>query len=93
MSLEASQVLVSGVRGQGFCPPLFADAITVVNQHIVGEKHLKLYLEKQRKRFDAIFFGQTDFLPEQIQAVYQLQANSYNGLQSVQLQLLNASTA
>ena len=89
MSLEAAQLLACSVWGQGFAPPLFADAFSVVNQRIVGEKHLKLHLEKDKKRFDAIFFGQTEFLPEQIQAVYQLQANTYNGLQSVQLQLLN----
>ncbi len=89
MSLEAAQLLASSVWGQGFAPPLFADAFAVVSQRIVGEKHLKLYLEKDKKRFDAIFFGQTEFLPEQIQAVYQLQTNTYNGLQSLQLQLLN----
>ncbi len=89
MSLEAAQLLAGSVWGQGFAPPLFADAFSVVNQKIVGEKHLKLYLEKDKKRFDAIFFGQTEFLPEQIQAVYQLQTNTYNGLQSLQLQLLN----
>jgi single-stranded-DNA-specific exonuclease len=93
MSLEASQILASSVWGQGFAPPLFADAFSVVNQRIVGEKHLKLYLEKQGRRFDAIFFGQTEFLPEQIQAVYQLQTNTYNGLQTVQLQVLNAVPA
>lgn len=93
MSLEAAQLLASSVWGQGFAPPLFADAFTVVNQRIVGEKHLKLYLEKDKKRFDAIFFGQTDFLPEQIQVVYQLQTNAYNGLQSLQLQVINASPA
>ncbi len=93
MSLEAAQILASGVWGQGFPPPLFADAFTVVNQRIVGEKHLKLYLEQRGKRFDAIFFGQTEFLPEQINAVYQLQTNTYNGLQTLQLQLLNVSTA
>ena len=92
MSLEAAQLLACSVWGQGFAPPLFADAFSVVNQRIVGEKHLKLYLEKDKKRFDAIFFGQTEFLPEQIQAVYQLQTNTYNGLQSVQLQLLNVQS-
>ena len=92
MSLEAAQILASSVWGQGFAPPLFCDAFSVVNQRIVGEKHLKLYLEKDKKRFDAIFFGQTEFLPEQIQAVYQLQTNTYNGLQSVQLQMLNVKT-
>ena len=89
MNLQTAQMLAMQVWGQGFAPPLFADTFTVVNQRIVGEKHLKLYLGKQGKRFDAIFFGQTEFLPEQIQAVYQLQTNTYNGLQSVQLQLLN----
>jgi len=93
MSLEASQILASSVWGQGFALPLFADAFSVVNQRIVGEKHLKLYLEKDKKRFDAIFFGQTAFLPEQIQAVYQLQTNAYNGLQALQLQLVHVASA
>ncbi len=93
MSLQATQLLASSIWGQGFAPPCFADAFSVVNQRIVGEKHLKLYLEKDKKRFDAIFFGQTAFLPEQIQAVYQLQTNTYNGLQSVQLQLVHVAPA
>ena len=87
-SLEAAQILASSVWGQGFAPPIFCDEFAVINQRVVGEKHLKLYLEKQGRRFDAIFFGQTAFLPEQIQAVYQLQVNIYNDLQSVQLQIM-----
>jgi single-stranded-DNA-specific exonuclease len=93
MSLEAAQILASSVWGQGFAPPVFCDDFVVVNQRIVGEKHLKLYLEKDKKRFDAIFFGQTAFLPEQIQAVYQLQTNAYNGLQTLQLQLVHVASA
>ena len=94
MNLQTAQMLATQVWGQGFAPPLFYDDFKVINQRVVGEKHLKLVLEKEslekdKKRFDAIFFGQTAFLPEQIQAVYQLQTNSYNGLQSLQLQLLN----
>ena len=87
MSLEAAQLLASSVWGQGFAPPLFYDAFSVVNQRIVGEKHLKLYLEKQGKRFDAIFFGQTEFLAEQINVAYALDVNVYNGLSVVQLQI------
>ena len=90
MNLMTAQMLALQVWGQGFAPPLFYDDFKVINQKVVGEKHLKLYLEKQGKRFDAIFFGQTAFLPEQIQAVYQLQTNTYNGLQSVQLQIFSA---
>ena len=94
MNLQTAQMLAMQVWGQGFAPPLFYDDFKVINQRVVGEKHLKLVLEKEslekdKKRFDAIFFGQTEFLPEQIQAVYQLQTNTYNGLQSVQLQIFN----
>lgn len=90
MTLESAQVLSGQVWGQGFVPPLFNDTFSVINQRILGSKHLKLLLEKQGKRFDAIFFGQAEALPEQINAVYQLQVNTYNGVQSVQLQLLHA---
>ncbi len=89
MTLETAKEISMQVWGQGFAQPTFSDAFFVINQRLVGEKHLKLYLEKQGKRFDAIFFGQTEFLADQVNAVYQLQANNYNGLQTVQLQLIN----
>src|SRR5450830_1353511 len=75
------------VWGQGFPQPMFQDEFKVLEQRIVGEKHLKLTLAKNRQRFDAIFFQQQDFLPDYISAVYQLQTNQYNGKQSVQLAL------
>lgn len=90
MTLDTAQTLASKVWGQGFAPPLFTDVFSVINQRIVGEKHLKLLLEKQGKRFDAIYFGHVDDLPNQIEAVYQLQVNTYNNVQTVQLQLLHA---
>ncbi|MGJ8620899.1 MAG: single-stranded-DNA-specific exonuclease RecJ [Methylophilaceae bacterium] len=89
MDLQTAQTLSAQVWGQGFSSPLFNDRFTVVNQRIVGTKHLKLLLEKQGKRFDAIYFGQTNLLSSEIEAVYQLQMNDYNGVQSVQLQLLH----
>jgi single-stranded-DNA-specific exonuclease len=87
MSLQAALVLASSVWGQGFSQPLFNDTFKVINQRIVGEKHLKLLLEKDRKRFDAIYFNCTDNLSETINAVYALEANEYKGLQSLQLQI------
>jgi single-stranded-DNA-specific exonuclease len=36
---------------------------------------------------DAIYFNHPDFLSGSIQAAYQLQTNSYNGAQKVQLNL------
>ena len=73
--------------GQGFNQPLFYDAFQVVNQRIVGEKHLKLTLEIDQKRFDAIYFNHQENLPQQIMAAYVLEANEYKGLQTLQLQL------
>lgn len=85
MGLETARVLASGVWGQGFPQPLFCDTFHVVQQRIVGEKHSKLLLEKDRKRFDAIYFNCVDDLPENISIVYALETNEYKGLQSVQL--------
>jgi single-stranded-DNA-specific exonuclease len=87
MSLQAALVLASSVWGQGFPQPLFNDDFKVINQRIVGEKHLKLLLEKDCKRFDAIYFNYADELPENISAVYALDANEYKGLQTLQLQI------
>ncbi|MDP1657807.1 MAG: single-stranded-DNA-specific exonuclease RecJ [Methylotenera sp.] len=85
MTFQAAQTLENQVWGQGFAPPLFYDAFEVVNQRVLGEKHLKLSLKKDSIVIDAIYFNQPEFLPDQIQAAYQLQTNSYNGSQKVQL--------
>ena len=75
------------VWGQGFPLPAFCDEFEVLDQRVVGERHLKLILAREGQRFDAIFFQHSDFLPEKIVAVYQLQTNQYNGAQAVQLNL------
>ncbi len=91
VSLQTAQLLSKQVWGQGFNQPLFFDEFQVINQRVVGEKHLKLILEKDQKRFDAIYFNRHEFLPEQISAAYTLEANEYKGLQTVQLQLKYAA--
>ena len=93
MNLEVANMLTLSVWGQGVASPLFSDLFTVLNQRIVGEKHLKLNLEKDEERFDAIFFGQSDFLPDQFRGLYQLQVNAYNGVKSLQLQIVSALPA
>lgn len=91
VSLQTAQLLAKQVWGQGFQQPVFFDEFQVINQRVVGEKHLKLILEKDQKRFDAIYFNQHGFLPEQVSAAYTLEANEYKGLQTVQLQLKYAT--
>jgi single-stranded-DNA-specific exonuclease len=87
MSLQTALALASSVWGQSFPQPIFSDHFKVINQRILGEKHLKLILEKDQKRFDAIYFNCADVLQENITAVYALEANEYKGLQSLQLQI------
>ncbi|ACT48515.1 single-stranded-DNA-specific exonuclease RecJ [Methylotenera mobilis] len=91
MTYAVAQTLENQVWGQGFPPPLFYDEFEVVNQRILAEKHLKLSLRALASPsaavIDAIYFNQTEFLDSQIQAAYQLQTNSYNGVQKVQLNI------
>jgi single-stranded-DNA-specific exonuclease len=87
MTFATAQVLENQVWGQGFAPPLFYDKFEVLNQRLLGEKHLKLSLKKESAVIDAIYFNQAEFLPDSIQAAYQLQTNSYNDTQKVQLNL------
>jgi single-stranded-DNA-specific exonuclease len=87
ISFQTARVLESQVWGQGFAPPVFYDAFEVLNQRVVGEKHLKLSLKKSSIVIDAIYFNQTEFLDGRIEAAYQLQTNSYNGVNKAQLNL------
>jgi single-stranded-DNA-specific exonuclease len=87
ISFQTAQALESQVWGQGFAPPVFYDEFEVLNQRVVGEKHLKLSLKKSSIVIDAIYFNQTEFLDDRIEAAYQLQTNSYNGVNKAQLNL------
>ncbi len=87
ITFASAQTLENQVWGQGFAPPLFYDKFEVINQRVLGEKHLKLSLKKDSMVLDAIYFNHSDLLASPIQAAYQLQTNSYNGTQKVQLNL------
>ncbi len=84
-SFELAYQLERQVWGQGFPQPLFDGEFKVVNQRIVGEKHLKLALSNAAGQFDAIHFFNTDTAPARIRAVYSLGINEYNGQASLQL--------
>ncbi|OGS89543.1 MAG: single-stranded-DNA-specific exonuclease RecJ [Gallionellales bacterium GWA2_59_43] len=85
MTLEIARLLDQQVWGQGFPAPQFDDEFAIANQRIVGEKHLRLRLEKQGRIVDAILFNQADPLPDRVRLVYSLDINEYNGKQSLQL--------
>ncbi len=73
------------VWGQGFAPPLFCDEFRVLNQRVLKERHLKLQLERDNRKFDAIWFNHAEALPDRVVAAYRLDANEYNGRTTVQL--------
>ncbi|WP_429204871.1 single-stranded-DNA-specific exonuclease RecJ [Massilia sp. UYP11] len=81
------------VWGQGFAPPVFCDEFRVVSQRILKERHLKLQLEKNGRRYDAIWFGHADSLPERARVAFRLDANEYNGVTKVQLLVEHAEAA
>lgn len=86
ITIEAARLLDEQVWGQGFPAPQFDDDFEVLNQRVVGEKHLKLRLATDEgNEIDAILFGHNEPLPEYIHAVYSLSVNEYNGNQSLQL--------
>ncbi|MDB5771738.1 MAG: recJ [Burkholderia sp.] len=87
------ELLDTQVWGQGFAPPVFCDEFRVLNQRILKEKHLKLTLEKDNRRYDAIWFGHVDDLPERARVAYRLDANEYNGVTKVQLMVEFAEPA
>lgn len=83
--LDTAQALAAQVWGQGFPEPQFVDRFQVKAQRIVSEKHTKLRLLRDAQEFDAMLFYKADILPDQVDAVYRLDINEYQGRRSVQL--------
>ncbi|WP_420476455.1 single-stranded-DNA-specific exonuclease RecJ [Noviherbaspirillum sp. ST9] len=92
-STQFIELIDSQVWGQGFAPPVFCDEFRVLNQRVLKEKHLKLLLEKNGNRYDAIWFGHVDDLPERALVAFRLDANEYNGVTRVQLMVEHAQAA
>ncbi|NRB23128.1 single-stranded-DNA-specific exonuclease RecJ [Shewanella sp.] len=88
----ASELRNAGPWGQEFPEPLFDGHFKVIQQRIVGEKHLKLVLETEcgQTMLDAIAFNidlktWPDATIEHAQVVYKLDVNEFRGNQTVQL--------
>ena len=78
-------VLEAQVWGQGFEAPLFCDEVQVVQQRLLGEKHLKLRVLHKGQERDAIWFGHTELLPDRTRLAYRLSLDEWNGRQRVQM--------
>ncbi len=92
-SLElAQQLRWGGPWGQAFPEPLFDGHFRLIQQRIVGERHLKMVLQPQGSdlALDAIWFNVDvsrwpDQTADRVQCVFQLDVNEFRGRQSVQL--------
>jgi single-stranded-DNA-specific exonuclease len=85
LTADFAQLLRGQVWGQGFPEPRFTARFAVEAQRVVGEKHLKLTLAMDGRRYSAIRFGSADALPAAITAVYRLDVNEFQGSSSLQL--------
>jgi single-stranded-DNA-specific exonuclease len=88
---ETVQSLDAQVWGQAFEPPIFSDAVEIVSQRLVGERHLKLSVRHAGSLRDAIWFGHSEPLPERVTLAYRLSLDEYNGRQRVQMVVEAAS--
>ncbi len=88
-SEDINFVLIDAINqrlwGQGFDEPLFANDFTIINQRVLKGGHLKLWLELDGKRFDAVYFRHTTALPTHVRLAYRPEINNYMGRRSVQL--------
>jgi single-stranded-DNA-specific exonuclease len=81
------------VWGQGFPEPLFVNRFTVLEQRLVKDKHLKLVLDLDGRRFNAIWFRRTESLAKEVELAYRPVADDYNGLRRIRLVIEHAGEA
>jgi single-stranded-DNA-specific exonuclease len=91
-SLEANELTFDFARaisehiwGQGFPEPRFFDAFEVIDQRIVGDEHLKVRLRRAGRAYEAMVFGETQSLPDRIEALYRVGLNEFSGTFAIQL--------
>ena len=80
---ELVDLLQAEVWGQGFAAPTFCEELEVLQQRLVGEKHLSLKLKHQGQPVDGIWFGRTEPLPARVKLAFRLDADTWNGVRRV----------
>lgn len=90
---DVAMELHEQVWGQGFESPLFQDQVDILNQRIVGEKHLSLKLRLHGQLVDGIWFGRQVALPAQAELAYRLVLDHWQGQRKLKLHIENMRTA
>lgn len=88
----ASLLRSAGPWGQNFPEPQFQGQVRILQQRIIGERHLKMVVQPQGSEmaFEAIWFGADltqwpDQNVQYAQAVFQLDINEFRGQSTLQL--------
>jgi single-stranded-DNA-specific exonuclease len=84
-NIETVRQMDAQVWGQGFEAPVFCDEVQVLQQRLVGEKHLKLRVRHAGALRDAIWFGHAEPVPAQVRLAYRLSVDEFNGQQRLQM--------
>ena len=64
---------------------MFCDEVEVLQQRLVGEKHMKLRVRHAGTLRDAIWFGHAEPLPARVQLAYRLNVDEFQGQQRLQM--------
>jgi single-stranded-DNA-specific exonuclease len=87
LTFDFVQSIDAQVWGQGFSAPSFTGHFRVLEQRVVGQKHLKLKLSMGSSTFEAMRFGSGDALNTSIDAVFRPSINEFRGNATLQLVL------
>ena len=87
LTFDFVQSIDAQVWGQGFSAPSFTGHFRVLEQRVVGQKHLKLKLSLGSATFEAMRFGSGDTLNTSIDAVFRPSINEFRGNSTLQLVL------
>jgi single-stranded-DNA-specific exonuclease len=99
---SAYEIRTAGPWGQAFPQPLFDGIFRIIEQRVVGERHLKLRLMPEgdsRQILDAIAFGVVDGISwpnhrcEKLRIAYELDVNVFNGRENLQLMVQHLEPA
>ena len=84
-NLATVAALDAQVWGQGFEAPVFCDEVDVLQQRLVGEKHLKLRVRHAGQLRDAIWFGHAEPVAARVRLAYRLNIDEFQGQQRLQM--------
>lgn len=82
---DTVRLIDAQVWGQAFDAPRFCDEVEIVQQRLVGERHLKLRVRHAGALREAIWFQRSEPLPARVRLVYRLALDEYQGLPRVQM--------